>query len=179
MILSDVDIKKAIKDGHLIIEPGPIEIASTAVDLRVGKDFRKWPLEKIEGLTYRLDLTKADVIALVERQTEPMELVNGKILIEPKDFVLVKTLEKVTLPINGKLAARVEGRSSLARLGVGAHISAPTIHAGFRGRIMLEILNHGPITLELRPGVDSICQLVIEQVSSVPEAGIKTKYLDQ
>ena len=53
------------------------------------------------------------------------------------------TAEYVELPIDSRIAARVEGKSSLARLGLGVHITAPTIHAGFPGQIRLEIVNHG------------------------------------
>jgi dCTP deaminase len=52
-----------------------------------------------------------------------------------------------------------------------AHVTAPTIHAGFSGRITLEILNHGPFHLEVRPNVSRLCQLIVEQVSDVPTRG--------
>jgi hypothetical protein len=57
----------------------------------------------------------------------------------------------ITFPLKSKLAGRVEGRSKQARLGLTAHITAPIIHAGFSGKITLEIVNHGPFELKVRP----------------------------
>jgi dCTP deaminase len=95
----------------------------------------------------------------------------GLIVIAPGAFVLVRTLEYVHLPLKSKLAARVEGRSKQARLGMTAHLTAPTIHAGFGGRIALEIVNHGPFKLEVRPNHSKLCQLIIEEVSAIPRRG--------
>ncbi len=75
--------------------------------------------------------------------------------LEPRQFVLSQTLETVEFPIKEgsvPLAARVEGRSSWARCGLLVHFTAPTIHAGFKGPIILEICNLGPATISLRPG---------------------------
>lgn len=52
-----------------------------------------------------------------------------------------------------------------------AHLTAPTIHAGFGGRIALEIVNHGPFKLEIRPNHSKLCQLIIEEVSAIPRRG--------
>jgi dCTP deaminase len=94
-------------------------------------------------------------------------------------LVLVRTLEHIDLPLRGKLAARVEGRSKQARLGMTAHITAPTIHGGFRGKIVLEILNHGPFRLEVRPNQSMLCQLVFEGVDAVPHRGGSRTFTDQ
>ena len=58
----------------------------------------------------------------------------------------------------------------MARLGIGIHITAPTIHAGFKGQLQLEIVNHGPADVVLRPGMP-ICQLIFEQTLGTPEKG--------
>jgi dCTP deaminase len=83
------------------------------------------------------------------------------------------------LPTASKLAARVEGRSKQARLGLTAHITAPTIHTGFSGRITLEILNHGPFRLEVRPGHSMLCQLIFEKVSGIARRGGSRAFTDQ
>lgn len=83
------------------------------------------------------------------------------------------------LPISGKLAARVEGRSSLARLGVSVHMTAPTIHCGFSGHIFLEVSNSGPFNLKIRPRKTPICQLIFEQVSSEPSGELDTYFVEQ
>lgn len=67
-----------------------------------------------------------------------------------------------------RIAARVEGKSSLARIGLAVHITAPTIHAGFDGQIRLEIVNHGPLPILLKPGM-RICQLIFEQTLGTPD----------
>lgn len=81
----------------------------------------------------------------------------------PNQFVLGQTIERIGLPVAGRLAARVEGRSSLARVGLLIHFTAPTIHAGWNGRIALEIINLGPYNITLRPEME-VCQLIVETV---------------
>ena len=88
-------------------------------------------------------------------------------------FLLGWTIEKIQLPHTSRIAARVEGKSSLARIGIGVHVTAPTIHAGFGYRpndpnfpgnpIQLEIWNTGPFRIRLVKGL-RICQLIFEEV---------------
>lgn len=94
--------------------------------------------------------------------------------LDPNKFILGNTVEKVSLPLVDKegrkqncLAARIEGRSSAARLGLIIHFTAPTIHAGFAGRITLEIINLGPRVITLYPET-YICQLILETVDGIP-----------
>ena len=101
---------------------------------------------------------------------------DGSIVIKPKAFILARTLEKITLPLESQLAARVEGRSSGARLGLVVHLSAPTIHAGFSGKITLEIINHGYAYIRLDPKKDRICQLIFEQLFGTPEKANLSKF---
>ena len=90
-------------------------------------------------------------------------------------FVLGRTVEYINLPEehpanlekNRCLAARIEGRSSVARCGVLVHFTAPTVHPGFDGTLTLEIINPGPANFILRPGTP-IAQLIIEEVSGYP-----------
>jgi dCTP deaminase len=98
--------------------------------------------------------------------------------IASKQFILAWTQEDIDLKNTSRIAARVEGKSSLARLGIGVHITAPTIHAGFRGKIQLEIYNHGPLPVKLVPG-QRICQLILEQTLGVPHAGYQGQFLGQ
>jgi dCTP deaminase len=91
--------------------------------------------------------------------------------LEPRRFVLAKTLERVRLPLLGaagrSLAARIEGKSSYARCGLLVDFTAPTIHAGFEGTITLEIINLGDYPISLHPRMP-ICQLILEEVRGVP-----------
>ncbi len=165
--------QKAIEDGSLIVLPSPVakQYDSSALNLRVGDDFRRWKT-CAEGQGYGkhvVDLDNIDLADLIDLTDPLIPDTNGVITIDPGEFVLVRTLEYVRLPTSSKLAARVEGRSKQARLGMTAHITAPTIHAGFAGKITLEIVNHGPFKLEVRPGKSMLCQLVVERVSGVAQ----------
>ncbi|HVS40374.1 MAG TPA: dCTP deaminase, partial [Gemmataceae bacterium] len=170
MILCDHHIEKAATDGWLGIDPplDPANLESSALNLRVGDDFRRWNEDlRAPASKHLIDIDNINLSDLIGL-TIPLEPNGGGlIVIPPGGFVLVRTLEHIDLPIKGKLAARVEGRSKQARLGMTAHITAPTIHAGFRGKIVLEILNHGPFHLEIRPNQSKLCQLVFEKVSGV------------
>lgn len=80
-------------------------------------------------------------------------------------------MERVTLPIvpSKTLAARIEGKSSVARCGLLVHFTAPTVHAGFDGTLTLEMINLGNAGFTLFPGL-AICQLILEIVSGDPIA---------
>ena len=184
MILSDKDIKKAIQDKQIVIKPSPGEdqFSSTALDLRVNDDFLKWDdnLVRQPGVIATIDFSKIefDKLATAYMKRLPRET-NGSFILRPGDFVLVTTYEHVYLPLSSKIAARIEGRSTAARLGFSVHISAPTIHAGWKGNITLEIVNHGPFVISIDPRKDRICQLIFERVSSIPSIGNQTKFQGQ
>lgn len=99
-------------------------------------------------------------------------------VVEPGTFLLAWTAEEVELPSRSRLAARIEGKSSLARLGIGVHITAPTIHAGFVGSIQLEICNHGSLRVRVSPGLP-VCQLIFEQTLGTPSKGYKGQFSGQ
>jgi dCTP deaminase len=106
----------------------------------------------------------------------------------PRHFILGWTRERIYLPHTSRLCARVEGKSSLGRMGVGVHITAPTIRAGFGhnennpkdhgARLRLEIWNVGPLPIMLATGM-RICQLIIEEVREVPSAGYSGSFNTQ
>ena len=75
-------------------------------------------------------------------------------------------------------AARIEGKSSLARLGLSVHITAPTVLAAFRGRLYLEMYNVGPFILQLKPGMQ-IAQLIVERLGLPASQGYKEQCLGQ
>ena len=107
---------------------------------------------------------------LLQNYTEDVDISASRPPLEltPRQFVLGMTAETVGLPFD--LAGRVEGRSRLARLGVGVHITAPKIDPGFRNRITLEIFNLGPWTIELTAGMQ-ICTLLVERLGRPAESG--------
>jgi dCTP deaminase len=174
MILSNVDIKKALQEEKIIIDPPPEDnqFFSSALDLRLGNEFKEYNPKlikqkgiKIEVIYSEYDFKEFARAYLIDFPKEH----DGSVIIKPKDFVLAMTHERIELPMKSQIAARVEGRSSAARLGLVMHLSAPTIHAGFSGKITLEIINHGYAHVRLFPEKDRICQLIFEQLSSMPE----------
>lgn len=119
------------------------------------------------------------VISLLESITDKVEIdeKNGFIL-KGKELILAWTQERVELREHGRVAARVEGKSSLARVGVGIHVTAPTIHLGFKGYIQLEIVNHGPYPIKLSVGMP-VCQLIFEQTFGMPDRAYQGQFLGQ
>ncbi len=118
-----------------------------------------------------IDLRSGRFAELFGKNSQTRRLSDGQpFLLEPERFVLAKTLEHVELPLSpdrAPLAARIEGRSSSARCGLLVHFTAPTIHAGFSGKITLEIINLGPYQINLFAG-SPICQLILETVDGIP-----------
>jgi dCTP deaminase len=129
-----------------------------------------------------------DYAQLVDAWSERIDIPPEGFPIKPGEFYLGWTIEKIKLPYPSRIAARVEGKSSLARLGLGVHVTAPTIHAGFgyqeknpafRGNpIQLEIWNVGPLTTNLKKGM-KICQLIFEEVHGTPETGYDGRFVEQ
>ena len=153
MILSDKTILEKIKQKEITITPNPTmeQIQPSSIDLRLGNEFL---------------LPHIDVPIDVKNGSPHYEKVNCNILqLPPKSFVLGTTIEKVKLPPN--LIGRVEGRSSIGRLGVTIHITAGFIDCGFEGQITLEIANLSNNTVYLYEGM-RVCQLVFEEVDTVP-----------
>lgn len=175
VILSNVDILAAIDAGDLSItplagrDPSAPPFNTSAVDLRLAPTIL---VPKTgDPITYRLDASySADYIG---RNCDAHEITTERPYTLRRDrFVLAQTLERVSLPIRkGRpaYAARVEGKSSRARLGMLVHFTAPTIHCGFAGPITLEIINLGSAHIDLVPGV-FICQLIFERMSGLPAA---------
>lgn len=184
MILSNVEIKKAIKEKRIIIAPPPEETQydSTTLNLRLNTEFKEYDKDLLNqaGIDVVVDYSDFNFTTFSTKYLKDVPKENdGSVIIRPKDFMLARTLEKITLPLDSQLAARVEGRSSGARLGLVVHLSAPTIHAGFTGNITLEIINHGPTQIRLDPNKDKICQLIFEEVKGKPEKADLSQFQNQ
>jgi len=175
MILSNIEIQKAIDEGRLRITPDPqprnpespnCPYNTTAVDLHLGVALA---IPK-EG-PFNYDLRKSGFATFLARNCEHKPLTSDGYVLEPKQFVLGLTMERVALPITfGRaLAARIEGKSSVARCGLLVHFTAPTVHAGFDGTLTLEMINLGNTGFTLFPGM-AICQLILETVLGDPLA---------
>jgi dCTP deaminase len=131
MILSDREIRAAFRRDFLRITPLPPPEAwsSTAVDLTLASTLRRWSLASGGGLA--LASPEFDFQALIEQYTQAIDVAEHGYALGPGEFVLGWTIERIRLPFHSRIAARVEGKSSLARLGLGVHVTAPTVHAGF------------------------------------------------
>jgi dCTP deaminase len=188
MILSDREIRLAIERGTIGLTPCPAADSplwsSTTVDLTLDPELRVWgPLRSPTG-TDIVDPTGPgyNSTQLVSQHTSQVDCTTGFVL-EPGGFVLGWTTERIRLPHESRVGARVEGKSSLARIGIGVHVTAPTIHPGFGATlpglpIRLEIWNAGKLKVRLTRGM-AICQLIFEEVHGVPEAGYRGQFRSQ
>ncbi len=179
MVLTDREIQAALQSKQIIINPLPSQEAysSTSLDLKLSEVLKEWKAAATgQIVSPRAKGYKYSDFVVEFSKTKKMTK-EGYILV-PGVFILGWTEEDVELPIHGRLAARVEGKSSLARLGIGIHVTAPTIHAGFKGQIQLEICNHGPLKVRLTTGMP-VCQLIFEQTLGTPDKGYKGQFYGQ
>jgi dCTP deaminase len=179
MILSDREIQKLLKNGLISIEPKPPIDAydSTAVDLTLDPLIRVFRTVG-PGLIIDPGAPGYKATELIRSATDPVTITEHGWDLPRGTLVLGWTKERVDLNFKGKVAARVEGKSGLARIGLGVHVTAPTIHAGFPGTIQLELVNHGPLPIKLRPGM-AICQLIIEVIKGTPSKAHKSQFHEQ
>jgi dCTP deaminase len=159
-ILSDQDIKKYLDEGRISIEPledPERQIQPSSVDLRIGNEFKGFRIIRKPCID---PLDKSDL----ESYMESFHLDQGEaFIIHPGEFALATTHEAVKLPDD--LVARVEGRSSMGRLGITMHVTAGYIDPGFQGKITLEISNIGKMPVALYTG-QRVCQIVFETMTS-------------
>ena len=182
MILTDREIQIAVQRGLIRIKPPPnldTAFSSTAVDLTLDANFRIFK-QNVTGVQTVVDpaLPGFNATETIADITQVKKISSDGYLLQPKILILAWTIEYVALDINTRLAARVEGKSSLARLGLAVHVTAPTIHAGFAGQIQLEVINHGSMPVRLRKGM-RICQLIFETTLGTPERGYSGQFLGQ
>lgn len=163
MILSDRDIKKALKEKRIKIVPAPdlkTQLGSCMLDLQLSNVFRVFNHSKTPYLDPQNPKTLRDATAEVKMgKNEPF-------ILHPGEFILAMTKEYVEMPDD--LTGRLEGRSSIGRMGVVVHSTAANIECGFRGNITLELANMGRIPVMLYPGM-RICSLSFEQLSSAAQ----------
>lgn len=191
MILSDREILAAMDRGFVKITPLPANErwSSTALDLSLDAKLNVWKKIDRAGAQHVIcpDDPEFNATALVNEHTDPVDCTDG-FVVEPGKFLLGWTIERIQLPHTSRIAARVEGKSSMARIGIGVHITAPTIHAGFGYRkndekfignpIQLEIWNAGPLKVKLTKGIP-ICQLIFEEVHGTPTKGYEGRFTVQ
>ncbi len=169
MILSDRDIKKAITQKRIVFTPEidiNTQLGSCSVDLRLGTTFRVFKHSQYPYIDPHDKNLSTDLM-------DEVHVKNGdKFILQPGDFVLATTVESFTLPDN--LLARLEGRSSLGRLGIVVHSTASIFEPGWEGVVVMELGNMGRMPVVLYPGM-RICALTFEELTSVAEVPYNQK----
>ena len=171
MILSDRTIREQLEAGRIVIEPlGSNSLQPSSVDLRLDRFFRVFKNHTMGHIDVKQNLE--DLTELVEAEgDEPF-------ILHPGEFVLGSTLERVAVPDD--LVARLEGKSSLGRLGLLIHSTAGFVDAGFDGQLTLELSNVAnlPITLypEMKIGQISFQQMTTPAETPYGSGALKSKY---
>lgn len=163
MILSDIDIKKAISIGKIKISPKPdydTQLGPCSLDLKLGDTFKIFNHSSFAFIDPKVKYDDKQLMTEIKVQEGDF------FIIQPSDFVLAVTEEN--FEIADDLMARIEGRSSLGRMGIIIHSTAAVFNPGWRGKAVMEVGNLGRMPVKLYPGM-RICALVFEQLTSKAE----------
>ena len=159
MLLSDRDILAEIDKGRVVLDPwDPDMVQPSSVDVRLDRYFRLFDNHKYPVIDPSAD--QPDLTRLVEVSAD------DPFVLHPGEFVLGSVYEAVTLPDD--VAARVEGKSSLGRLGLLTHATAGFVDPGFTGHVTLELSNVATLPIKLWPGM-KVGQLCFFRLSSAVE----------
>ena len=160
MILSDTDIRRALDSGRIRIDPAPdlaAQLGSVSVDFRLGTTFMVFEHSRHSFIDPRQPQSIGEAMRTIEvAADEPF-------IMQPGDFALASTIE--TLELADDLLGRLEGRSSIARLGITVHSTAAVFEPGWVGTATMELSNLGRMAVALYPGM-RICAFSFETVSS-------------
>ena len=173
MVLSDVDLVAALRAGHIKISPSPdleTQLGTCSLDLRLGNEFRVFERTRNAFIDPRGQIDWDSFTRVI---TVPDD---QPFIMHPQELVLAATVEEITLPDD--VLGRLEGRSSLGRLGIIVHGTAPLFYPGFTGRAVMELGNIGPMPVALYPGM-RICAFTFECLSSPSSRPYKGKYSGQ
>jgi dCTP deaminase len=178
MILSDRDIRRLIQQGRIKISPDldwDAQLRPASLDIRLSSKFRVFKhtstpyIDPRDKTTFE-NLTTVTDVSDDSGEEQPLlpHLPDGPraFVVHPGEFILGSTEEYIELPDD--LCVRIDGRSSLGRLGIVIHSTAGHINPGFKGTLTLEITNIGMVPVLLYPGM-RICQFVFETLSSPVE----------
>ncbi|WP_353065534.1 dCTP deaminase [Arcanobacterium hippocoleae] len=156
MLLSDLDILHAVENSCITLDPWDQEMVQpSSVDVHLDRYFRLFNNHRYDVIDPAVD--QSDLTTLIEVPA------NGSFVLHPGEFVLGSTFEQVTLA--NDIAARLEGKSSLGRLGLLTHSTAGFIDPGFSGHVTLELSNTATMPIKLYPGM-KVGQLCFFQLSS-------------
>ena len=173
MVLSDTDILAALERGDIQISPAPdmeTQMGACSLDLRLGAEFRVFERARTAFIDPRGHINWDEFTRVVSvPEGEPF-------IMHPNELVLAATIEEIALPAD--MLGRLEGRSSLGRLGIIVHGTAPLFFPGFSGRCVMELGNIGPMPVALYPGM-RICSFTFEKISSPSSRPYRGKYSGQ
>ena len=174
MILSDRSIREAIEAGRIVIDPfDPAKVQPSSVDVTLDRRFLVFRNHTRAVIDVKDDMTDL---------TEPVEIdPDGVFLLHPGEFVLGATAERIGL--SADLVGRLEGKSSLGRLGLLIHTTAGFVDAGFEGYLTLELSNVATLPITLYPGmkIGQISFLEMSTPADVPygTGSLGSKYKGQ
>jgi dCTP deaminase len=173
MVLSDTDILIALERGEIQISPAPdmeTQMGACSLDLRLGSEFRVFERARTAFIDPRGQINWDEFTRVVSVPDDQ------PFIMHPNELVLAATIEEIALPAD--MLGRLEGRSSLGRLGIIVHGTAPLFFPGFSGRCVMELGNIGPMPVALYPGM-RICSFTFEKISSPSSRPYKGKYSGQ
>src|SRR5712675_1799445 len=168
MVLSDVDIKRYLALGKIKISPDlpPEQFGSCSVDFRLGNEFSIFEHSRHAFIDLRDKRGIEDIMkSVIVPDGDPF-------ILQPREFVLAITEE--TLALDDDVLGRLEGRSSLGRIGIIVHGTAGLFDPGWIGKATLELSNLGRMPVALYPGM-RICSFTFEQLSSRVEVPYRKK----
>jgi len=159
VILSDVSIKQALADGRIVIDPlGPNAIQPSSVDLRIDRYFRVFRNHTTPFIDPKVNQENLTELVTVEG--------DNPFILHPGEFVLAATFERVA--VGSDLVGRLEGKSSLGRLGLLIHTTAGFVDSGFDGYLTLELSNVANLPIALYPEM-KIGQISFLQMTTAAE----------
>lgn len=168
-MLNDFEIARAVQDDWITIKPfDPHRIQPVSYDLTLDDRYRRFckyvhTLDTRDAGQYDDDTDYYGLVPSWQPHTTEHTIPNGTgLVLHPGGFILACTTE--TIGLSPSIAARVEGKSSLGRMGVAVHVTAGFVDPGFQGQLTLEIANLGPVSVMLHVGMP-IAQLVFEAVT--------------
>ena len=160
MVLSDRDILRAMDSGRIRIDPVPdlgAQLGSVSIDFRLGSTFMVFEHSRHSFIDPRQPQSIGEAMRTIEMTDDQ------PFIMQPGDFALAATIESMDLADD--ILGRLEGRSSIARLGITVHSTAAVFEPGWRGTATMELSNLGRMAVALYPGM-RICSFSFEEVSS-------------
>jgi dCTP deaminase len=174
MVLSDGAIRRAIDEGRIRLDPfDPALVQPASIDVRCDRRFRVFRNSRYGFIDVKVPMP--DLTELVEADGDEA------FILHPGEFVLGSTLERLTLGVD--IVARLEGKSSLGRLGLQVHSTAGFVDPGFDGHVTLELSNVANLPITLYPGmkIGQVSFLALSEPAQQPygSGGLGSKYQGQ